>query len=240
MQTNKTSKRKVKSTDDILHILCDSVQKVLSITTNTEITYSPMIQRITRTCLKPDIGCFVLFDGGISGLVVLNFSAEAAMEIYQNYMKSMGMPIEEIVTQHTSDEVADTLGELMNQMVGDFQVSLKNEFQVSVNQNRPRMIVINKELMISINAKIDRAQCRKVAFATANHRPFYLEISMEKTEFIELFPFQKEEAVDTDSVFKEAKTKAAGSASDNIKIDAENRNPDSNVADSDFMKDLGL
>jgi hypothetical protein len=34
-----------------------------------------MVQRISRTCLKPDIGCFVLFDGGFSGLVVKNFSA---------------------------------------------------------------------------------------------------------------------------------------------------------------------
>jgi hypothetical protein len=51
-----------------------------------------MVQRITKTCLKPDIGCFVLFDGGFSGLVVLNFSAQTAMELYESYMLNMGMP----------------------------------------------------------------------------------------------------------------------------------------------------
>ncbi|MDR2690200.1 MAG: DUF3334 family protein, partial [Azoarcus sp.] len=67
-------------TDDILRSLCDSVSKVLGMATASRLSYSGMVQRITRTCLKPDIGCFVLFDGGFSGLVVINFSAQAAME----------------------------------------------------------------------------------------------------------------------------------------------------------------
>ena len=50
-----------------------------------------MVQRISKTCLKPDIGCFVLFDGGFSGLVIINFSAQAAMELYSNYLLNMGL-----------------------------------------------------------------------------------------------------------------------------------------------------
>ena len=49
-----------------------------------QVRFSGMVQRISKTCLKPDIGCFVLFDGGFSGLVVINFSAAAAMELYQS------------------------------------------------------------------------------------------------------------------------------------------------------------
>ena len=75
---------KIFSTDDILVFLCSSVTKVLSRATNTTVAYSPMVQKITRTCLRPDIGCFALFDGGFSGLVVINFSAAAALEIYRD------------------------------------------------------------------------------------------------------------------------------------------------------------
>jgi hypothetical protein len=77
------AKTKAISTDDVLLMLCSSVKKVLSVATQTQINYSPMVQKITRTCLRPDIGCFVLFDGGFSGLVIINFSAPAAMELYR-------------------------------------------------------------------------------------------------------------------------------------------------------------
>lgn len=79
-------------TEDILMSLCNSVTKVLTVATQSQIHYSGMVQRINKTCLKPDIGCFVLFDGGFSGLVVINFSAQAAMEMYESYMLSMEWP----------------------------------------------------------------------------------------------------------------------------------------------------
>ena len=109
----------VYGTEDILRSLCNSVTKVLSIATQSQIHYSGMVQRITKTCLKPDIGCFVLFDGGFSGLVVINFSSSAAMELYESYMLHMGMAKNELATSHTSDEVGNVMGELMNQIVGD-------------------------------------------------------------------------------------------------------------------------
>jgi CheY-specific phosphatase CheX len=192
----------IKTTEDILKVLCDSAQKVLGFATNSEITYSPMIQRINMTCLKPDIGCFVLFEGGFSGLVVMNFSKEAAMEIYRNYMIFMGMPEEELTNLYTSDEVGNTLGELMNQMIGNFQVEVKKEFQCSVNQTQPKMIVINRELVVSINAAIQNPQYRKVAFETGRHKPFYLEICLEEFDFIELYPMKKREEFDPDKILQ--------------------------------------
>ena len=77
-------KNKPITTEDILIKLCNSVKNVLSAAAQTPIDYSPMIQRITKTSLKPDIGCFVVFDGAFSGLVVINFSAAAALEVYQS------------------------------------------------------------------------------------------------------------------------------------------------------------
>lgn len=222
-----TTPKVTKTNEDILKILCDSVKNVLSFATKSNIVYSPMVQKVAQTCLKPDIGCFVMFDGGVSGLVVMNFSAESALEIYRNYMVCMGMPENELATLYTSDDVANTLGELMNQIIGSFQVNFKKEFQITVNQNQPKMLVINKELVVAINAKIENAQVRKVSFHTENYKPFYLETSMERTEFLELYPMIREEELNPDEIMEQAKK--------------ENSSTDSgNAADDDFMKDLGL
>ncbi|MBP8228443.1 MAG: DUF3334 family protein, partial [Pararheinheimera sp.] len=85
-------KTKVITTEEILLTLCHSVTQVLAAAGNDKVAYSPMVQKIQKTCLRPDLGCFVLFDGGFSGLVIINFTAQAAMEIYRKYMMSMGMP----------------------------------------------------------------------------------------------------------------------------------------------------
>ncbi|MBC7683093.1 MAG: DUF3334 family protein, partial [Ferruginibacter sp.] len=114
-------------TEDLLLSLCNSVTRVLNVATNSHIHYSGMVQRISKTCLKPDIGCFVLFDGGFSGLVIINFTAEAAMELYETYLLNMGMPKEELVASYTSDEVSNVMGELMNQVVGDFTGKVQRE-----------------------------------------------------------------------------------------------------------------
>lgn len=98
-------KTKIVTSEDILLKLCQSVTGVLSKATDTSIHHSAMVQKITKTSLKPDFGCFVLFDGGFSGLVVINFEAKAALEVYQKYMSHMGIPAEELATLHTSDEV---------------------------------------------------------------------------------------------------------------------------------------
>jgi hypothetical protein len=135
----------------------------------------------------------VLFDGGFSGLVVINFPAPAAMEIYHNYMTNMGIPKEELALQHTADEVANVLGELMNQIVGDFTSKVGKELLTSINQNQPRMLNINKELVVSINTNLDRPQARRVTFATENHNIFYLELAMDKTEFIKLHEFESKD-----------------------------------------------
>jgi len=215
----------VVSTDDILLMLCKAVTGVLTTATATDIKYSAMVQKIQKTCLKPDLGCFVLFDGGFSGLVVINFTASAALELYQAYMSNMGMPEDELAMQHTSDEVANVLGELMNQMVGDFTSIVGKELLTSINQNQPKMLTINKEVILSINTNLDRPQARRVTFKTSNHNIFYLELAMDKTEFIQLHDFEREADMNPDQIIahtkqaadkKETQDSAASNESDSL------------------------
>lgn len=191
-------------TEDVLISLCNSVTKVLTAASQSEIRYSPMVQRISKTCLKPDIGCFVLFDGGFSGLVILNFSAQAAMELYERYMLSMGMAKEELACSFTSDEVSNVMGELMNQIVGDFTGKIGRELQTHITQNQPKMLAINKQVILSVDANLDKPESRRVTFYTGNHNIFYLELAIDRTEFIKVHDFVPHEIPDPDELIAQA------------------------------------
>ena len=190
----------VYGTEDLLISLCNSVTRVLNVATHGHIHYSGMVQRISKTCLKPDIGCFVLFDGGFSGLVVVNFSAAAAMEIYETYMTSMGMPRDELAHSHTSDEVANVMGELMNQVLGDFTSKVRRELQTHITQNQPKMLVLNKQVALSVDTHLDKPEARRVTFYTGKNNIFYLELAIDHTEFIKLHDFEINEVTNPDEL----------------------------------------
>lgn len=223
------AKSKTITTDDILLILCNSIKSVLTTATDHPINYSSMVQKINKTCLKPDIGCFVLFDGGFSGLVIINFSSEAALEIYSNYMIHMGMPENELAKSHTSDEVSDIMGELMNQIIGDFTGVIGHELHTSITQNQPKMLTINKQVMLSIDTNLDRPQARRVTFMTEKNNIFYLELAMDKTEFIKLPNFEEREAFDADMIIEQEKNARQ-----------EVKKPENSTTEQDLFDELGI
>ncbi|ATC95199.1 DUF3334 family protein [Pseudoalteromonas tunicata] len=225
-------KNKVISTEAILSTLCRSVTEVLTSASGNRISYSAMVQKITRTCMRPDIGCFVLFDGGFTGLVVTNFTAQAAMEIYGDYMRNMGMPESEIAHSHLSDDVSNVMGELMNQIVGDFTGKVRSQLHTSITQNQPKMMAINKQVQISVDTTMDRPQARRVTFTTRNQNIFYLELAMDKTEFIKLHDFDIVEDEDPDTIIADTKKQ--------IDDDKTAKEMAKSNDDDDFMAELGL
>jgi CheY-specific phosphatase CheX len=227
-------KNKPVTTEDILIKLCNSVKNVLSTAAQTPINYSPMIQRISKTSLKPDIGCFVLFDGAFSGLVVINFTAEAALEVYQSYLMQMGIPKEELANQHTSDEVGNVMGELMNQILGDFTGKVSHELKTHITQSQPKMLTINKQVLLSIDTNLDRPQARRVSFYTGKNNIFYLELAIDRTEFIQLHDFDTDQELDPDAIIAAEASKKDNT--DDTKIVYSNGNDDSD----DLLASLGL
>ena len=191
-------------TEDLLISLCNSVTKTLTAATRSQIHYSGMVQRITKTCLKPDIGCFVLFDGGFSGLVVINFTAKTAMELYESYMLNMGMPKEELAGSYTSDEVSNAMGELMNQIIGDFTSKIQRELQTHITQNQPKMLVLNKQVQLSVDTILDNPEARRVTFYTGRDNIFYLELAIDRTEFIKLYDFEPHAVPNPDELIEQA------------------------------------
>jgi CheY-specific phosphatase CheX len=202
----------VYGTEDLLTTLCNSVIRVLNVATQTKLHYSAMVQRITKIGLKPDIGCFVLFDGGFAGLVVLNFDGDTAMEIYEKYMLTMGMPKSELASSFTSDEVANILGELMNQIIGDFTGRIRRELQTNITQNQPKMLVITKQVVLSVDTPLDRPEMRRVSFFTEKNNIFYLELAIDRTEFIKLHEFDAHEVPDADALLEREQANQASDA----------------------------
>ena len=228
-----TEKDVVYGTEDLLMSLCNSVVRVLNVATQSRVNYSGMVQRITKTGLKPDIGCFVMFDGGFTGLVVLNFAADTAMEIYERYMLHMGMPKSELASFYTSDEVSNIMGELMNQIVGDFTGKVRRELQTNITQSQPKMLVLNKQVMLSVDTPLDRPEMRRVTFYTEKNNIFYLELAIDRTEFIKLHDFDSQE-VDTDSLMD---SEFANKAKDEAPAPAPAAADDDN---EDLLKSLGM
>jgi CheY-specific phosphatase CheX len=221
----------VYGTEDLLMSLCNSVSRVLNVATQSKVNYSGMVQRITKIGLKPDIGCFVLFDGGFTGLVVLNFAADTAMEIYERYMLHMGMPKSELASSHTSDEVSNIMGELMNQIVGDFTGKVRRELQTNITQNQPKMLVLNKQVMLSVDTPLDRPEMRRVTFYTEKSNIFYLELAIDRTEFIQLHEFDSSEA-DPDALMEQEHGNQDASQSSGGTAEEE--------ANDELLKSLGM
>ena len=175
--------QKIITCDDILLSLCDSVCDVLTAATNDKVSYTPMIQKINNTTLRPDIGTFVLFTGTFSGMVVLNFPKATAMELYRSYMHLMGLQENDLATNYTSEEVSNTLGELMNQMVGNFTSKISSELNGRIHQSQPKMLSLPHQVEISINMTLDHPEVSRITFFTAQSNVFYLELAMDHTEF---------------------------------------------------------
>lgn len=185
METNRgdTMKTDYKAIDLISNILCKSAQKVLTASTKKRIAYAPTIQSIQKIAMKPDVGCFVQLTGDYNGLLVANFSEEAALKIYRSYMVSMGLPEEELSTQVNSNDVLDSMGEIVNQIMGEFMKEVEENFGLTASSGQPKVISLTSSITLALDA--DHTENRRLSFNIENYH-FLFEIAMEKTEFITL------------------------------------------------------
>ncbi|MBN2809224.1 MAG: DUF3334 family protein [Deltaproteobacteria bacterium] len=170
--------------NEIARIFAEAGEKIIGQSTNSKISTAPTIQKVPSVFLKPDIGCFVQFNGDYSGLFIMNFSAAVALELYRKTLLFMGMPEEELATEHTSDEVVDSIGELVNQIIGNARSIIMERYGLIATNPQPKAINISSVITMAIAAPLNRPQCRRIAFRSADNHTFHIEFSMEETEFI--------------------------------------------------------
>jgi len=178
--------------DQVAHAFCLATKKTLEKGIGHEVSYVKTIQSIPRVSIRPDLGCFVQFFGDYNGLVALSFSAESAVYLYRNYMITMGMPAAELVDDATSAEVVDTIGEITNQIMGRAMRMVEAKYDLSANFGQPKALALNNGISLvpeasSAHATTAEEGCvfdnRRIVFKFEESR-FYMEIAMERIEFI--------------------------------------------------------
>ncbi len=175
-----------KTLNALSRIFCEVTKELLENVTRKDVNYAKTIQKIPLVHLRPDIGCFVLFSGDYSGLMIMNFSAEAAMSIYRNQMVNMGLPEDELAIEYTADEVVDSVGELINQIIGSVRRRVEIQYDLVSSNTQPKAIALTTSIVLSIDTpEVDKDLCRKLSFKIEGH-PFHIELSMEKTEFVSM------------------------------------------------------
>lgn len=177
--------------DRISAILCAAVSHVLELGTRKEITYAETVQAIPKVIMRPDISCFVQMAGDFSALVVFNFSDRAAVNIYRSYMISMGLPEEDLVNDFTSNEVTDSIGEIINQVAGEFGRLISEETGLSIMGVQPKVLALTSAITLSIGT--DYRDNRRISFAIDTDR-FQVEVALEQTEFTTLPPYSRPES----------------------------------------------
>ncbi|NLK85842.1 MAG: DUF3334 family protein [Aeromonadales bacterium] len=202
IENNVENKNSVGSTD-IMLTLCKSVANVITTATALETKFAPLVQKISKTLLTPDIGTFVMFTGSFSGMVVINFPKETAMEIYTSYLENMGIPSDDIAKNYTQEEVSNTLGELMNQILGNFTREISEELHIRIDQSQPKMLVLPREVLISISVNLDNPKYGKVTFHTESGNAFYVELAMDDTSFVALKDFEKRGSISPDDILEQ-------------------------------------
>jgi hypothetical protein len=68
------------------------------------------------------------------------------------------------------------------------------------------MLVLNKQVMLSVDANLDQPEARRVTFYTGNNNIFYLELAIDRTEFLKLYDFEPQAQANPDEVMAEAAT----------------------------------
>jgi chemotaxis protein CheY-P-specific phosphatase CheC len=167
-------------------IFCEATKDVISSSTGKDVTYANTIQKIPSIHLRPEIGCFVLFSGDYSGLMIMNFSSESAVTIYREYMLNMGLPEEELAKEHTADDVVDSIGEMINQIIGKVRSEVEKQYGLVATNTQPKAIALTTSIVLTIDAQeVDKELCRRLSFKI-DGQSFHIEISLEKTEFISM------------------------------------------------------
>ncbi len=105
------------------------------------------------------------------------------MDIYRNYMITMGLPEDDLAKNYTSTEVVDTMGEITNQVMGRAMRMIESKYDLCASFGQPKSLALNNAITLTPEQKY--SDNRRMVFSIGTDR-FTTELSMEKTEFISL------------------------------------------------------
>ncbi len=197
------AERRKSTLNELSEILAETAKEVLSANTATTIRVAPTLQKISFVALRPDLGAFLEFNGDYNGLLCMNFSKEAAFELYKRAMEFLGLPEEETSKDPLSEEVINFVGEMVNQIIGNFRKKIEQKYGLTARNNQPMAIAISHTINMYIETSLNNSQARKISLRTESGHPFYAELSLEQTEFIPFKDLEGDKETSVEDLLKE-------------------------------------
>ncbi len=172
---------------DVSNLFAKAVQEVTKNFCQLDITVSKNAQFLSTIQISEDLGAFVSFNGNYSGLMVMNFEGEAALELVNSSLKAMGMPDEEIPSHYMADDVRSSIGELVNHIIGNVRAKIQEEYDLSANATIPAVLPVSIPIGLFFKSTISEGHaCVRLVFRTPGNFRFHLELSMESSLIIRL------------------------------------------------------
>jgi CheY-specific phosphatase CheX len=164
-----------------------ATQQTIKSATGMKINISSTYQKVPNIMIAGDIGSFVSFKGDYNGILIMNFSGDAAVEIVTAYLKLMGMPDGDIPKNHTSDDVRNNIGEVVNQIIGKSRHLIQERYDLAAKANIPAVVPISTPIGLTLEtAQTEGQECVRISMSTPSSKRFYIELSMEPTKLVEI------------------------------------------------------
>jgi len=96
----------------------------------------------------------------------------------------MGLPEEELAKDHNTNEVSDSIGEMTNQILGHTMRMVENKYNLTSFFGQPKALALNSTIVL--HPETEYNDNRRIVFIINDMHRFYLELAMEKIEFISL------------------------------------------------------
>lgn len=173
------------STLEFVKLFSAGVKNIIERTTGKKIRVSRTAMKVSGVQVAGRIGAFVAFNGDYSGIMILNFEGDAALEIVGDSLLSMGLPEEDVPKHVGSDEVRQSIGELTNQCVGKCRSLVQEKYDLSSFANIPAVVPITVSISLTMVSQEPKDfECVRVCFTTEKRNKFYMELALEP--FVEM------------------------------------------------------
>jgi CheY-specific phosphatase CheX len=165
--------------------ICDIVRRSSGLT----VQMSGTAQYVPGPRLSGDIASFVTFHGDYSGLLVLNFEGQSALEITQAILGRAGLTGGDLPQHFASENARGALGELTNQVVGHARQSIQKRWDLSADANIPVVVPLTGLNGLELHAGgWGEEQCIRLGLRTPGQRRFHLELALEASSPVALPP----------------------------------------------------
>ncbi len=141
---------------------------------------SPNFQLLDSVQTRHRISTLLDFTGSINGIVIINYTEDAAVNVVSAFLQGMGMG-EDDCPKGLGEELINVLGEIMNQVLGAFRRNLSKEYGLSTTSGTPVTMIPSVMLNVTPVETTQRSFVYvRAQISTPSSVSFYVEFCVQK------------------------------------------------------------